>query len=113
MPPNGVISENRRVSGWLAYGALVCRIFERVMWAKICRPGSTYGREDRENCVSRKKICRPGSTYGGGVGKIVYVEKKSAGQVFTYEKKASGTYGVDCRARGQLGKQMAEEVLRT
>jgi hypothetical protein len=101
-------------SGWLAYGAPVSRIFERVMRARICRPGSTtYGRWDREKRVCRKKICRPGSTYGGGVGRIVYVEKKSAGQVSTYEKKASGTYGGDCRARGQLEKQMAEEATRT
>lgn len=100
------------MSGWLAYGALVCRIFQRVMWARICRPGSTYGRWDRGKRVSKKKICRPGSTYGGGVGKLAYVEKKAAGQVSTYEKKASGMYGGDCRARGQLGKQMAGEVLR-
>ena len=62
-------------SGWLAYGVPVSRILERVMRARICRPGSTYGRWDRGKRVSRKKICRPGSTYGGGVEKIVYVEK--------------------------------------
>jgi hypothetical protein len=42
------------VSDWLAYGALVSKIFEMVMRARICRPGSTYVREDRENHVRKK-----------------------------------------------------------
>ena len=51
------------------------------MWAKICRPGSTYGRGDRENHVSKKKSAGQGFTYGARVGRNVYVKKNLQARV--------------------------------
>jgi hypothetical protein len=81
------IRDERKGAGWLAYGALVCRKSLEVMWAKICRPGSTYGRGDRENHVSKKKICRPGFYVRRESREKRVRKKKSAGQGFTYVKR--------------------------
>lgn len=83
----GGIRDERKGAGWLAYGALVCRKSLEVMWAKICRPGSTYGRGDRENHVSKKKICRPGFYVRRKSREKRVSRKKSAGQGFTYVKR--------------------------
>ena len=85
--PRGGITFQIKGAGWLAYGALVCRKSLEVMWAKICRPGSTYGRGDRENHVSKKKICRPGFYVRRKSREISVCRKKSAGQGFTYVKR--------------------------
>jgi hypothetical protein len=81
------LRDERKGAGWLAYGALVCRKSLEVMWAKICRPGSTYGRGDRENHVSKKKICRPGFYVRRKSRENSVCRKKSAGQGFTYVKR--------------------------
>ena len=67
------------MSGWLAYGAVVCRIFEvgrYQMAEKICRPGFTYDEELEKSLYvdhgialhTYREICRPGFMYGDRKG---------------------------------------------
>jgi hypothetical protein len=59
------------MSGWLAYGEVVCRIFEvgrYRMAEKICRPGFTYNEDLGKSLYvdqgialhTYREICRPG-----------------------------------------------------
>ena len=63
------------MSGWLAYGVVVCRIFEVEryrMAEKICRLGFTYDEDLGKSLYvdhgialhTYGEICRPGFTYG-------------------------------------------------